>query len=82
MIEVADSSLDSDRTDKARIYSRAGIPFYWINNLVDGQVEVCSLPSGSMADPDYGLREIVRPPGAMMLAVGQAATVAAADVLP
>jgi Uma2 family endonuclease len=45
MIEVADSSLAQDRLSKARIYAAAGIPEYWIVNLVDEVVEV-------MRDPD------------------------------
>ena len=33
--EVADSTLAGDRSDKGRIYARAGLPCYWIINLVD-----------------------------------------------
>src|SRR5437763_640993 len=33
VIEVADSSLASDRADKGPIYARAGLPTYWIVNL-------------------------------------------------
>lgn len=39
-VEVADSSLDSDRADKGRIYARDGIVEYWIVNIPDRQVEV------------------------------------------
>jgi Uma2 family endonuclease len=56
VIEVADSTLDSDRIDKARIYARAGIPTYWIVNLVDRRIEVYSGPSGPTAAPAYGRR--------------------------
>ena len=45
-IEVADSLLAGDRADKCRIYGRAGVPWYWIVNLVDMQIEVYSSPSG------------------------------------
>ena len=45
LVEVADSSLTYDRKTKARIYARAGIPDYWIVNLVDGVVEVHRDPS-------------------------------------
>jgi Uma2 family endonuclease len=41
VVEVSDSSLDDDRK-QSELYGRAGIPFYWIINLVDGQVEVYS----------------------------------------
>jgi Uma2 family endonuclease len=44
VIEVSDSTLRTDRGIKQRIYARAGIPFYWLLNLVDGQLEVYSEP--------------------------------------
>ena len=44
VIEVADSSLDHDRTTKLRIYAEAGITQYVIINLVDRTVEVYREP--------------------------------------
>lgn len=44
VIEVADSSLDYDRGEKADLYAEAGIQDYWIVNLVDDCVEVCRGP--------------------------------------
>ena len=55
VIEVADSSLERDRADKCRIYARAGIPVYWIVNLVDRQIEVYSSPVGGPS-PEYRSR--------------------------
>jgi Uma2 family endonuclease len=40
LIEVADSSLDYDRGEKANLYATAGIREYWIVNLIDRTVEV------------------------------------------
>ncbi len=40
VVEVSDSSLDYDRTEKLSLYADAGIPEYWIVNLVDDVVEV------------------------------------------
>jgi Uma2 family endonuclease len=57
VIEVADSTLPGDRTDKGRVYARANIPEYWIVNLVDGQVEVYTLPSGPGVTPGYASRQ-------------------------
>jgi len=54
LIEVADSSLLRDQRDKTRIYARAGIPIYWIINLVDRRIEVHSQPSGAVDLPAYG----------------------------
>jgi Uma2 family endonuclease len=38
LIEVSHSTLDHDRGFKRRLYARAGIPIYWIINLVDRQI--------------------------------------------
>ena len=40
VIEVADSSLPKDRQEKASLYAEAGIPEYWIVNVVEECVEV------------------------------------------
>lgn len=40
LVEVADSSLDYDRTTKARLYAECGVPEYWVVNVRDGLVEV------------------------------------------
>ena len=55
VVEIAQSSLSADR-EMIRVYGPAGIPVYWIVNLVDRQVEVYSGPQ-----PDgYGKRDIYR----------------------
>jgi Uma2 family endonuclease len=46
LIEVADSSLDLDRTVKLELYARAGIPEVWIVDLTADRVIVCRGPSG------------------------------------
>jgi Uma2 family endonuclease len=60
VIEVADSSLDSDRIDKGRIYAEDGIAYYWIVNLVNRQIEVYTLPSGATSTPAFGQRQDYR----------------------
>lgn len=40
VVEVSDSSLRLDRTEKASLYARAGIREYWIVDLVDRALEV------------------------------------------
>jgi Uma2 family endonuclease len=52
VVEVADTSLEWDRTEKKRSYARAGISYYWIVNLCDGQLEVYSDPTGPTEPPD------------------------------
>jgi len=46
VVEVADTSLTLDRGRKRALYARAGIPEYWIVDLVEGAVEVCTGPAG------------------------------------
>jgi Uma2 family endonuclease len=53
LVEVADSTLSRDRNWKRRIYAKAGIPVYWIVNLIDRVVEVYSHPSAEGASADY-----------------------------
>ena len=52
-IEVSASSLARDRNAKARIYARAGIPVYWVVNVVDRVIEVFTQPSGPCDAPAY-----------------------------
>src|SRR5437762_1179786 len=40
VVEVAESSLDFDRTHKGSLYARAGIQDYWVVNLVERVLEV------------------------------------------
>jgi Uma2 family endonuclease len=61
LIEVADASLLRDQRDKTRIYARAGIPWYWIINLVDHRLEVYTQPSGPLPVPAYGAFQIYQP---------------------
>ena len=84
LIEVADSSLLRDQRDKTRIYARAGIPVYWIINLVDRRVEVYTQPSGPTAVPAYGAFQTYQPGDAVPLVLDGAAvgSVPAADLLP
>jgi Uma2 family endonuclease len=46
VVEVADSSLLQlhDRKRKKKLYARAGIPEYWLVDLVDGSLEVYRSP--------------------------------------
>jgi Uma2 family endonuclease len=46
VIEVADSSRDKDRQVKGRLYAAAGIPEFWLVDLVDDVVEVHRRPGG------------------------------------
>src|SRR5262249_58395264 len=45
VIEVADTSLRTDRGRKRTMYARAGIPEYWIVDLVHDRIEVYREPA-------------------------------------
>lgn len=84
VVEIAETSLRHDRVIKGRIYARAGIPVYWVVNVVDRQVEVYSEPTGDVPEPAYQDR-VNYAVGQFMPVVidGQkAAEVAVADLMP
>jgi Uma2 family endonuclease len=58
VIEVADTTLKRDRTTKKRIYAKAGVPTYWIVNLLDRHIEVYTSPLVTGSEPDYSNREV------------------------
>ena len=45
IVEVADSSLDDDRHEKAALYAEAGVREYWVVNIPDRLVEVHTEPA-------------------------------------
>jgi Uma2 family endonuclease len=53
VVEVADTTLATDRGPKASLYARSGITDYWILNVVDRVLEVHRDPA-PMADQPFG----------------------------
>lgn len=84
VVEVADSSLDQDRGLKKRVYAEAGIALYWIVNLIDGQVEVYTDPTGPGDAPDYRQRRDFGPADEipLMLDGNEAGRPSVRDLLP
>jgi Uma2 family endonuclease len=58
VVEVADSTLERDRTAKKRLYARAGIPIYWIINLAQQWIEVYAEPFNLGEVPTYQQEQI------------------------
>lgn len=59
VVEVSDTTLEFDSTRKAALYARAGIPEYWIINLVHRRLDVYRLPiSMQKDDPDAKYEEV------------------------
>jgi len=55
VVEVADSSLDYDQTEKASLYASAGVADYWVVNLPQRRLEVFRSPIGDASQPfGYG----------------------------
>ena len=61
VVEVADSSLARDRGEKRDNYARAGIPVYWVVNLVGRQLEVSSNPAGARTPPPQSSEKLTPP---------------------
>lgn len=82
--EVAESSLLRDQRDKTRIYARAGIPCYWIVNLVDRRIEVYTQPSGPATVPAYASFQLYQPGDAVPLVLdgNTVGTIPADELLP
>ncbi len=84
IVEVADSSLEDDRTKMARIYARASIPLYWIININDEQVEVYTDPTGDCDEPRYRTRQDYRRDEEVPFVLDgvEVARIAVAELLP
>ncbi len=82
VIEVADRSLNFDRTTKQRVYATAQIPTYWIINLRARTVEVYTNPDAQAGEyqlrRDFQVGETVELP----ISESQCLEIAVGDLLP
>ncbi len=78
VVEISDSTLKFDQTKKLALYAQAGIPEYWIVNLVESVVEVYRDPRGAT----YGSKSTYAAGDAMAPLVAPETTVAVSDLLP
>ena len=85
IVEVADTSLTYDRTEKASLYAKTGILDYWILNLIDRRIEVRRNPGPDATQPfGFGyadVKAVSSTDSLAPLAVPQA-IIAVADLLP
>ena len=77
LIEVADSSLSFDQTQKLRLYALHNIPEYWLLNLKDSCVEVYRQPHGDC----YGEKTTLRVGDSVILSQLNQITINIADIL-
>ena len=81
VVEVADSSLQYDRLQKRPQYAAAGIPEYWIVNLIDRRLEVFRDPAPG---GDYQVAKNIAADGVVELIIDgrPISSLAVADLLP
>ena len=77
IVEVADSSLATDRGTKARLCAECGVPEYWVVNVRDGIVEVHT----EIVERVYTRVEPYRAGGTIRLLRFPDVEIAASDVL-
>jgi Uma2 family endonuclease len=79
VVEVSDATLADDQI-LAGLYGRAGIPFYWIVNVVDGQVEVYSRPGPA----GYEALDVLAPGHVLSVVIDgvEVGQIPVADLLP
>ena len=84
-VEVAESSLESDRERKGSLYARAGLLDYWVLNLVDRVLEVYRAPAPDSAAPfgwHYERRERFDASARVFPLAASASPILVADLLP
>lgn len=84
IVEVADSTLERDRGVKRMVYARAGIPVYWILNVLERVLEVYYDPSGAGEDADYRQRRVYELSDSVPVIIDgvEIGSVAVRDLLP
>ena len=84
-VEVAESSLGSDRERKGSVYARAGLVDYWVLNLVDQVLEVYREPAADSSAPfgwRYARREVFDASAQVSPLAAPGASIRVADLLP
>lgn len=85
VVEVAQTTLETDREIKSSLYAKAGIAEYWIVNLVENQLEVRRQPV-AMPSAVYGFGYssiLILQSGQTVSPLGAShAQIAIADLLP
>lgn len=87
VVEVSDTTFDTDTTEKAELYATAGIPDYWVLDVVNRQLHVFRNPQPLPLPPDiattaYQAHDTLGPNDTVSpLAVPQA-TIRVSDLLP
>ncbi len=78
IVEVSDTTLSFDRTDKANLYAEAGIVEYWVLNVTDRLVEIRRDP----ASGEYRTLQTVLDTGSLAPLFAPTELVNVVDLLP
>jgi Uma2 family endonuclease len=84
-MEISDSSLAFDTTDKASIFAAGSIPDYWVVDLVNRRVLIFRNPQPDPTQPfsfGYASKTIHAPGSTVSPLAAPQAAVAVADLLP
>ena len=85
VVEVADTSLEYDRSTKGSLYAEVGLEDYWIVNLIDRQLEVHREPQkgpNQAGDHAYGNVVVLSPSDTISPVVLPEASIKVSDLLP
>lgn len=83
VIEVSDTTLEFDRTDKASLYARHALPDYWVINLPGRCLEVFRNPIGAdNGDPRYGDVRVYSAAESVSPLAAPQSVIRVADLLP
>jgi Uma2 family endonuclease len=84
IVEVSDASLSCDQVVKKAIYAQAGIPVYWLVNLIDGRIEEYTDPVTTAENADYHQRRDFTAEGEISLSLDGrcVAAIPVRDLLP
>jgi len=82
VVEVADTTIEEDRTVKLPRYAAAGIPEVWLVNIPDLRIEVYQTPVGTEADAGYKIRVEYRPGETLSPGMFPNVRVGVSDILP
>ena len=85
VVEVADTTLDTDLTDKAERYATAGIADYWVLDLNGGVLHVFRNPQALHANlgaTAYRTHHVLKPTDAVSPVAAPTSTIRVADLLP
>jgi Uma2 family endonuclease len=77
VIEVSDTTAAFDRSRKARLYARAGVPEYWVLDLNGRMLVVHREPDGTQYRQTF-----LRAPEETVPVPGRSETIRVADILP